>query len=173
MTLAATRPDLVRGLVLSSGNLLSDPPLAPPMRLLGVPLLGQLLEAAIFSRPANRFMAKDGTRRAGAPLPSVNGPEELAAIRAIFATALKRLPTSFEPVEVRARALTVPVHFVWGVRDPFFPVQHLERMAKAVPGSTLSVLEGVGRFPPLEATAACAEAVANLLEVRAASSTRR
>jgi pimeloyl-ACP methyl ester carboxylesterase len=162
VTLAATRPELVHGLVLSSGNLLSDPPLAPPMRLLGVPVLGALVEAALFSRPANRFMAKDGTRRAGAPRPSVNGPDELAAIRTIFATALKQLPSSFAPVEQRARALAVPVHFVWGDRDPFFPVQHLERMRRAVPGATMTVLDGVGHFPPLEATQACADAVAQL-----------
>ncbi len=163
VTLAALAPRQVSGLVLSSGNLVVDPPLAPPMRLLGVPALGNLIEAMLFSAPANRFMARDGTKR-GDRLPAVNDADELRAIRVIFATALRRLPATFGPVQAHASALRCPVHFVWGDADPFFPVGHARRLQQLVPGSTLQVLEGVGHFPPLEATDAVAAAIRAMVD---------
>jgi pimeloyl-ACP methyl ester carboxylesterase len=40
-----------------------------------------------------------------------------------------------------------PTLIVWGERDPIIPVAHAYEAHRAIPGSTLRVLDGVGHFP--------------------------
>ena len=161
VTLAARRPDLVAGLVLSSCNFFRDPALQAPMKLLPVPGIGRAVEAALFSPPSLRYMARNGTRR-GKRLPAVNSPSEVASIRTIFATMLRDLPTHFGAVEDALPALTVPVLVAWGDRDPFFDVPHARRSADAIPGARLRLYEGAGHFPHLEVTETYARDIATL-----------
>ncbi|MFN8829817.1 MAG: alpha/beta fold hydrolase, partial [Labrys sp. (in: a-proteobacteria)] len=150
LALANRRPDYVQSLVLSAGNFFADPPLAPPMRLLGVPGIGSVIEAALFSKPANRWMARSGVKR-GTEVPAENTPQELAAIRTIFATALKRRRQIFPDVERIARSITVPVRLVWGVNDPFFPGRMMaKRVAETFPNWKMRLESGVGHFPQIE-----------------------
>lgn len=151
VALAARRPDLVVGLVLSSCNFFRDPALQAPMKLLPVPGIGRAVEAALFSPPSLRYMAHNGTR-SGKRLPAVNSAAEVRSIHTIFATILRDLPTHFGAVEDALPALAVPVLVAWGDHDPFFAVPHARRAADAIPGARLRLYEGVGHFPHLEVT---------------------
>ena len=164
VTLAARRPDLVAGLVLSSCNLFRDPALQAPMKLLPVSGIGRAVEAALFSPPSLRYMARNGTRR-GERLPAVNSLSEVASIRTIFATILRDLPTHFGAVEDALPMLTVPVLVAWGDRDPFFAVPHARRAAAAIAGARLQLYQGAGHFPHLEVTETYARDIAGLCEI--------
>ncbi len=161
VTLAARRPDLVAGLVLSSCNFFRDPALQAPMKLLPVPGIGRAVEAVLFSPPSLRTMARNGTRR-GERLPAVNSPSEVASIRTIFATILRDLPAHFGTVEDALPVLAVPVLVAWGDRDPFFAVPHARRAADAIPSARLRLYEGVGHFPHFEVTETYARDIATL-----------
>ena len=49
------------------------------------------------------------------------------------------------------RAAHLPTLIVWGAQDPFIPVSHAVTAHKAIPGSRLEILEGVGHYPHCEA----------------------
>lgn len=140
----------VRGVVLSAGNVFRDPPLQPPMRLLPLPVVGSIAEAALFSGPAIRWMGTNGVKLNG-NTPTINSPKEVRSIRTIFATALRELDVSFGPVEDALPRLQAPVLVIWGERDPFFNVDHARRVVDALPEAKLIVYDGVGHFPHLEA----------------------
>jgi pimeloyl-ACP methyl ester carboxylesterase len=48
-------------------------------------------------------------------------------------------------------AAHLPTLIVWGDRDEIIPVSHAHAAHDAIPGSQLSILEGVGHFPHVEA----------------------
>jgi pimeloyl-ACP methyl ester carboxylesterase len=50
-------------------------------------------------------------------------------------------------------AATVPTLIIWGGRDPVIPVTHGHEAQELMPGSRLEVLDGVGHFPHVEASA--------------------
>ncbi len=147
----------VRGLVLASSNLLRDPPLPGPFRLLKMPVLGPVVELLAFSRASLRAMARFGRRRG--PLPRPNSPAEGRAIRTIFATALRDPAAHFGPVQHLLEAYPRPIHLVTGDRDPFFSVEHAKRQASLARGSRLTVLRRTGHFPQLEEPTALADIV--------------
>lgn len=157
--LAHDRPDLVSGLVAMSGNVLADPPLAPPMRLVGRPMVGRPVERLLFSKRANRAMAS--FRTSGDARPRPNSPDELAAIRSIFATALADIGRHFRPIESMANALDIPTHVVWGRRDPFFPITFAERVATTL-RAPLTALDGIGHYPHIEDPGAVADVIGRL-----------
>jgi pimeloyl-ACP methyl ester carboxylesterase len=78
----------------------------------------------------------------------------LAWYRARAAYRERELPLA--PVEVPAIAL-------WGDCDPMRPLAHREGFEQAFPRSQSRVLAGVGHFVPIEAPAAVAEAVGELM----------
>jgi pimeloyl-ACP methyl ester carboxylesterase len=52
----------------------------------------------------------------------------------------------------------VPIHVVWGDRDPIAVLEIGERLAE-MSGGPLTVLEGVGHYPQMEAPEAWARAI--------------
>lgn len=147
----------VRGLVLASCNLLRDPPLPGPFRLLTTPVLGRAVEWVAFSRGSLWAMGRFGRHQG--PLPRRNSSAETRAIRTIFATALKDPSTHFGPVQRLLETYPRPVSLLTGDRDPFFSVAHAQRQAALAQDATLSVLPGVGHFPQLEAPSTVADHV--------------
>lgn len=64
----------------------------------------------------------------------------------------------------QARSLRMPVLVVWGDRDRLVDPALAPRLAAAVPGAHLRVLEGVGHVAMLEAPEPTARAVLGMLE---------
>lgn len=157
LTLAARLGSRVQSLIVMSCNLLSDPPLPGPFRLLSAPLLGPIVESIAFSGMSMRAMGRFGRR--GGPRPHRNTPSEVAAIHTIFATALKNPVEHFGPVQSNLQTYAGPITVLIGDRDPFFGVGHAERQAFLARESHLEVLHGTGHFPQLEAPSAIAELI--------------
>jgi pimeloyl-ACP methyl ester carboxylesterase len=58
----------------------------------------------------------------------------------------------------------MPTLIVWGAEDPIIPAGHGRRAHAAMPGSRLTLLPGVGHFPPLEAPAELTAALRDFLD---------
>jgi pimeloyl-ACP methyl ester carboxylesterase len=55
--------------------------------------------------------------------------------------------------------VTVPVQLVWGDSDKFFPITDAERLAKALPSASITVVPGSSTYVALDAPAAVATAI--------------
>jgi pimeloyl-ACP methyl ester carboxylesterase len=62
-----------------------------------------------------------------------------------------------------APPVRVPSAVVWGAADPLFPASFAEGLDGLLPGHSITVLDDVGHFVPLEAPAELAAAVRSLL----------
>lgn len=93
-------------------------------------------------------------------------PEELAALAAPWLTAEgqaafyrqiaaadERFTDEFRPL---LGGVDVPVHVVWGREDSWIPVDRAHRLAEALPGATLRLVDGAGHLIQLDAPAALA-----------------
>jgi pimeloyl-ACP methyl ester carboxylesterase len=165
--LAALRPGRVASLVLAATNLFPDTPVPGPLRLAGVPGLGEALFAAMFSRPGLAAFWRGATGdRAAYPYRRFRRhhdfPAGLESARRVFLQSLRDLPGLYGPVAEAAARLGLPALVLWGDRDPLFPVPVAERSA-ALLGAPLRLLPGCGHFVPEERPAAVAEAVLELM----------
>lgn len=68
-----------------------------------------------------------------------------------------------DEVEARYGELDEPVHVVWGAEDTWIPVDRAERLARMIPGTSLSVVEGAGHLIQLDAPAALTAELARWL----------
>jgi pimeloyl-ACP methyl ester carboxylesterase len=73
-------------------------------------------------------------------------------LKTIFATSLEDMHKYFLPVEQIAIKLDVKTLFVWGEKDPFFPVSHAERMKAKMKNAELIIYKSVGHYVFLEET---------------------
>jgi pimeloyl-ACP methyl ester carboxylesterase len=147
--IAAKNPDRVDKLVISSGNILSDPYLNPMMKSAAVPVIGSVSRSFIFSRLSLNMMRTMGTKK-GETFPVKNTRQERKAIKAIFGTALQDMQSTFMPVERMASELTLPVLLVYGEKDPFFPVREFEQMKEKLKYCAVLGYPEVGHYPFLE-----------------------
>ena len=58
-----------------------------------------------------------------------------------------------DEVEARYGELDEPVHVVWGAEDTWIPVDRAARLARMIPGASLSVVEGAGHLIQLDGPA--------------------
>ena len=171
LTLAAVHPERVEGVVLAATNAFGDTPVPFLLSTLFLPLAGGLAERLLFSRASLRMMIRQGTGKGGGRPDAGAALARHAAVRTVFADALRNLERNYAPVEHALRGLEVPVEVVWGDRDPFFSVEQARRTAAAAPGSPEPhILEGAGHFLPEERPAELAAAVRRL--TRAGARTR-
>lgn len=183
VTVAATRPDLVRTLTLVSPALPSLRPrrssdMALPLLL--VPGFGRLVQRRLDTLPPQR--------RAQAVLdlcfgdPSLVPPNRFAeAVDEVvrrrdvpwamdaFTASLRGLARSYAVPGERslwrqAAAVRAPTLVVWGEKDKLVPVVLAARTAVTVPDARLLVLPGVGHTAQLEAPENVARAFLGLLE---------
>ena len=85
--------------------------------------------------------------------------------------AAVRLLRSFDTQYVRDLAevhsrITVPVQFVWGDQDPFFPLKWAEEMVRTFPDARLHVVPGAGLFSHEERPLEVAQALLPILEAK-------
>lgn len=144
LTLYRRRPDLFVRLVLLATNAFGDTPIPLPIRAVTWPVLGGMAEHVLMSGPALRAVARGRA--------DVGDRAQIHATRTIFAAALRELGPRYAPIEATLPTITVPTTVLWGDRDEFFSVNDGHRLAEAIPGAQLRVLEGAGHFLARERT---------------------
>jgi len=137
--LAATRPELVRALVLT-----------------GVPLLRP--PGAVRRKPARLFRLARALHRRG-----LVGDGRMEALRQRYGSADYRAAQGImravhvravnETYESQLGALRCPVELVWGEGDADVPLSVASAAAELVPGATVTVLPGVAHLVPTAAPA--------------------
>ena len=166
ITLARRAPGRVGARVLAAGNVFTDTPIPSPLRLLAVPGVGKAFARVALSGPALRALLRQGS---GRPRPTfdrgvyLGDRRQQRAIREIFTMALGDLERRYAPVESMLRQMDVPTTVLWGDCDPFFPVREGRRIAAAIPGAKLELIEGAGHFLPTERPDAFLRAVSGLV----------
>lgn len=155
-------PERSRALVLAAGNLFTDTPIPAPLKVVALPVVGDLAARVMFSAPALRMMLWAGS---GRPRPTLNhesyigDPEQQLAIRTIFTTALRELAGRYAQIEAALSRLHLPVSVIWGDRDPFFSVEIGRRAARSISGARFHLARGAGHFLPAERADLFVEAV--------------
>lgn len=136
-SLAAERPELVRGLVLIA------PAGAPGLRSLHAYARG-LVRTVIGARPGFlRTLAEDALR---------TGPEALLH-GALYATG--------QPF---AGEVSAPTLLLWGGRDHLIPVELAADWQRAIPQARLEVIDDAGHVPMVETPSAFAERLLHFLD---------
>jgi pimeloyl-ACP methyl ester carboxylesterase len=59
--------------------------------------------------------------------------------------------------------LHMPVHLIWGGKDPLFPLLHATRAQRLLAGSELVVIENAGHSPEIEQPDEFIRALARIL----------
>jgi pimeloyl-ACP methyl ester carboxylesterase len=72
----------------------------------------------------------------------------LATLRGVVDTGGQRL----NAIDRLYLAQDLPVLIVWGSRDPVIPAAHAHRAQRAIAGSRLAILDGVGHMPQIQAS---------------------
>lgn len=157
-------PVAYRGLAVAATNLFADTPVPFPLSLVRTPLLGRAFERVLFSRLSLRMMCRAGAKAARVDAAAAVGDgSQAAAIRAIFAESLRRLPELYGPIERALASFDVPAMVLWGERDMFFSTAHGERTARAL-RAELRILPGCGHFLPEEDPTGVATAIREFAE---------
>ena len=168
LTLYGRRPDLFAGLVLAAGNAFTDTPIPLPIRAVTWPLVGGIAGRLLFSGPSLALMLRQGSTVALDRERYLGDDAQRRAIAAIFTAALRELERRYAELEAVLTRVDVPTVVIWGDEDPFFPLREGERLAAAIRGARLRVVEGRGHFLPEEAPVALADAIASVASAASA-----
>jgi pimeloyl-ACP methyl ester carboxylesterase len=146
--LAASRPDLVRALVLTGAPVAKPQGTArkPPLgfRLVRAMSKAHLVPEATLERARNKY-----------------GSPDYVAARGVMRQVLVRLLA--ERYDEQLSALSCGVELVWGDDDTEVPLSVAEAVVSAVPGAALTVCPGAGHLTPLTAPDSLRQAVERAL----------
>jgi pimeloyl-ACP methyl ester carboxylesterase/SAM-dependent methyltransferase len=78
--------------------------------------------------------------------------DRTADIEASMGNHLRAGDGGAAPIRPRLGQIGVPTLVVHGTRDPLFPIEHGEALAREIPGAELLILDGVGHQAPPRAT---------------------
>jgi pimeloyl-ACP methyl ester carboxylesterase len=166
VALYSLAPHRVRSLTLIATNLLTDTPVPLPLRIARARPWGELAFRAMFSDAGGAVLWRMATvNRDAFPLRAFResmDPRGAATTRRIFLASLRELNELYAPIEHALPEIAVPVTFVWGDSDPFFPIRTAERTASRIPAARLIILEHCGHFVPNEKAADVATAILDL-----------
>jgi len=172
METALIAPDRILGLVLLDVALglsrpASKPPLAP---LFSAPGLREAIMAATFTNP---LMIGKGLRDFVADDDAVATPERIEVYRRPdwFVTGLfgnEEASLAFKPDNYHA--FQKPALLIWGKEDSVTPLAQGEEIARLLPNSQLSVLDGVNHIPQIEAPEKTASLIAGFVAALQTSS---
>ncbi|HEY7948876.1 MAG TPA: alpha/beta hydrolase [Acidimicrobiales bacterium] len=144
VTLAATRPDLVRALVLTGA------PVGPHREGSRRPAARYRLARALHRRGLlSEARMERGRQR--------HGSADYRAAEGVMRAVLVRMVN--ERYDESLAAIRCPVELVWGDDDREVPVAVARSLLAALPGATLSLCPGAGHLTPLSAPAALRSAV--------------
>ena len=172
LTLGVRHPELVSRLVLVS-SLCHEAPRSIAHRIAGFPLVGNLFFKQFLGRPSFRAILGEQLVASGTPnrlqridayydkfnLPSARG----SALATINATADTR-PLVAQLDRLQARTLVV-----WGRRDPIYPAQLGQRLAREVRGAGFELLDS-GHTPQEEQPDELARVIRRFLKAERPSS---
>lgn len=184
IAVAADRPDLVRTLTLISPAMPDLRLVAhlrrSPMPVLLVPGLGALAERRLAALPPHQrvigtvgLCVADPTRIAHSRLDeAVEELIERAALpharhsgrRALRGLARSYLRPKSRSLWARASRIQAPTLVVWGAADRLVDVARAPRLAAAIPGAQLVVLDGVGHVAMIESPEAVARPLLRLMQ---------
>jgi pimeloyl-ACP methyl ester carboxylesterase len=182
--IAATRPDLVRTLTLTSPAVPDLRPQRlrtdPVLTLALVPGTGRMIRRRIVRYPADaRAQAvidlcfADPSRLPANRVAEAVEEIELrdgfswatdALLRSLRGLVRSYLVTGRRSVWGRMAAITAPTLVVWGARDRLVDVALAPRVARAIPGARLLVLPNIGHVAQLEDPVTTARAALAMLE---------
>jgi pimeloyl-ACP methyl ester carboxylesterase len=145
--LAASRPELVAGLVLAAAPLVR---LGQPRK---VPFVYRAARAASRRHLVPGSVLEAARRRWGS--------SDYLASTGIMRDVLVRIVN--ESYEDDLQKISAPVELVWGDGDREVPIEVARRLEELLAQAKLTILSGVGHMVPLEAPSALAEAVERLV----------
>ena len=153
-TLIRIAPSRVRSLTLIATNVLPDTPIPLPLRIAGVPILGDAAFRLMMGRTGLSLMWLAAVKnRKSFPWSRFRlalTPDGVRWTRRIFLFSLRHLDKLYRPVQQGLAGIDVPVTVIWGARDPFFPVAVGRRTAASIPGAHYVEVPGCGHFLPEE-----------------------
>ncbi len=167
LTLYRAAPGRTRSLVLANTNAFTDTPVPLPLQIARVRGVGEAAFRVLFGYTGLRLLWHAAVGDKGA-FPKTRYEEALRWERGRYWTrrvllgSLRNLRRVYERVEGILPAVSVPTAVLWGLRDPFFPIDIGRRLADAIPGARLVPLEGCGHFVPEERPDAAATAIRQL-----------
>ena len=131
--------------------------IAPYLRLMSLPLLGELLEGPPH-RSAKAMMLMVFGRHKERPEALFQDLVRTRSLPGGRAAVLKSLRQGVNVFGVkrphrllyRLRELTMPLMIVWGARDPVFPAGHAHAAAESAPGRRLLFFPDAGHWPHME-----------------------
>jgi pimeloyl-ACP methyl ester carboxylesterase len=147
--LAAGRPDLVAGLVLTGAPLLRRPGAAPRRPSAGYRVGRWLHRRGVLSEARMEVLRQ---RYGSADYRAASGVMRAVHVRAVN-----------ETYEAELAKVACPVELVWGDDDPDVPLAVAREVTRLLPSAHLEVVPGAGHHTPLTAPAALRDAVVRLL----------
>lgn len=112
------------------------------LRLAGPrPVVAQALRAIVYDKSD---ISEAQIRGYAAPMATPG------SARALLRTALQIVPEDLDEVTARYSSIAVPTLLLWGRHDPAVPLWVGRRLHRAIPGSTLRILERCGHLPAEE-----------------------
>ena len=147
--LAADRPELVAGLVLTGAPLLRRPGVTARRPALGYRVGRWLHRRGVLGEARMEVLRQ---RYGSADYRAASGVMRAVHVRAVN-----------ETYEAQLAAVACPVELVWGDDDAEVPLDVAREAARLLPAAHLEVVPGAGHHTPLTAPAALRDAVRRLL----------
>jgi pimeloyl-ACP methyl ester carboxylesterase len=155
LRLIGAAPARVSGLVLANTNAFTDTFIPPPMRLLKLPAVGEVLSHAFFGGLGLTMLWLGAVRdRRAFPWESYRRMLKVRGVvettRRLMLMSMRDLPGLYREVEQVLPTVSVPATVVWGLADPFFSESVGRRTAEAIRDARFIGLPGCGHFVPRE-----------------------
>lgn len=155
--------------VLSATNLFTDTYVPPPLRLAGIPFVGDVFfRMAAGNRIGLRMMYRVASRnKTEFKVADFNRHLTDSGVdltRRIFQRSLADLKGNYEPIEAMLPDIHQPTLVLWGDKDPFFSTAVAKRTSRVLENAALKVYPNTGHFVPEERAAQVAEDVRAFLE---------
>jgi pimeloyl-ACP methyl ester carboxylesterase len=153
-TLLRIAPSRVRSLTLIATNVFPDTPIPGPLRIAGVPILGEAAFRLMMGRTGLSMMwlaaVKNRTAFPWSRYRLALTPGGVRWTRRIFLFSLRHLDMLYRPVQQGLADIDVPVTVIWGAADPFFPGTVGRRTAASISGARYVEVPECGHFVPEE-----------------------
>jgi len=163
LLLAADHPERVAALVLVAPAT-PEGPIVWPVRLLRIPLLGELALAlstrALAGHGLRRWQFARAERVTEQTIDDAWRPLGIPGTRRAALAAIRSDPRPHVGIESRLR---VPTLIVWGSRDRLVPASDAERVHARIAGSRLVMIPDAGHLPQREQPELFARAVAEFV----------